>query len=69
MIREQTVERICLKGPDALVATVSKALIGGDFHIDVEPAETTDLLVQVNDQVLSTKISDWLRRIENELTP
>ena len=67
LIARDSVDRIKLVGPDQLIAPVSQALIGGDYHIDVEPADTSDIVVQLNDQILSTRIGDWVRRLEKVL--
>lgn len=67
LIQSESIERIQLCGPDVLTTAVSMALVGSDLKIDVETKESSDLLVHLNDKILSTSIGDWTRKVEEAL--
>ncbi|MEP1206288.1 MAG: hypothetical protein ABJM29_17035 [Rhizobiaceae bacterium] len=67
-IRRDGIDRIKLSGPEALTTAVTEALADhGDCQIDVQQCDSTDIVVQLNEQILSTRISDWTRKIEKAL--
>ena len=67
IIQTEAVERITLKGPQPLVDAALKALGGGVLKIEVEPSETPDLVVHLNEKILSTCIEDWSRKVDEAL--
>ena len=67
IVQNEAVERISLSGPEALVSAASKALAGSAVAIDVEPSDSPDLVVHLNQKILSTGIEDWVRKIEEAL--
>ena len=67
-IKCDNIERIRLCGPETLTTAVSKALLGRQMsQIEVEQQETEDVVVHLDDQILSTRIADWARKIEQAL--
>ena len=67
LVQTEAVERIQLSGPDILVTGVSMALAGSNLKIDVEKTDAPDLLVHLNQKILSTSIGDWSRKVEEAL--
>ena len=66
-VQSEAVDRIQLSGPDILATAASMALAGSNLKIDVETTESPDLLVHLNDKILSTSIGDWTRKVEEAL--
>jgi len=67
-VKRDGIDRIKLSGPQYLVTAVSKALAGREMcHIDVEENDATDMVVHLDEQILSTRIADWTRKIEKAL--
>ncbi|MEP0944757.1 MAG: hypothetical protein ABJH63_17605 [Rhizobiaceae bacterium] len=67
IVQTEAVEKINLTGPDPLVKAASLALAGGSQKIEVEPSENADLVVHLNQKILSTCIEDWSRKVEEAL--
>ena len=67
LIQSEAVERIQLSGPSTLATAASMALAGSSLKIDVETTDTPDLLVHLNNKILSTSIGDWSRQVEEAL--
>ncbi len=66
-IKTEAIDRIKLSGPANLTNAVSTALAGGTCQIDVEQSDSTDLVVRLNEQILSTRIGDWAKKIDKAL--
>ncbi|MCJ8308772.1 MAG: hypothetical protein HRU27_08020 [Rhizobiaceae bacterium] len=67
LVKSEAVDRIQLSGPDILTTAASMALAGSNLKIDVETTGSTDLLVHLNEKILSTSIGDWTRKVEEAL--
>lgn len=67
LVQTESIERIQLSGPDVLATAASMALVGSGFKIDVETTDSPDLMVHLNNKILSTSIGDWSRKLEEAL--